>query len=224
MMKTMLRITGITLLLFVLAGANGCILHDVLTDLVAKHEAFADYEQREDSATWTKPYILQDYGKDLRQALEDIGYTAGEDTIITAGLVGGHYGVVQILPTTLHDWDISGLIRVDRTVGGSGSGTLIDYSSVSIQGALGQKIPAKLNGAGVAVVNDALQDLIDNIVSGGDPANDPVLTLTVVNGSVVGPQGETPSPDDRLDFDWRAWITVELVIRKKIENMYDFWK
>jgi len=57
----------------------------------------------------------------------------------------------------------------------------------------------------------------------GDPANDPVLILNDVNGSVVGPSGP-PTPTDTLEFDWRAWITVELVIRKKIENMYDFWK
>jgi hypothetical protein len=221
MMKRISRITGLALLLCLVVGGNGCILHDVVTDLVAKHEAFADYEQREDSANWNTPYTLEDYGKDLRQALEDIGFTAGEDTIITAGLVAAHYGVTRILPSQTHDWTISGAITVQRV--GGGSGTLIDYTDVSMQGALGQKIAAKLNGAGVAVINQALQDLIDNIVAGGDPANDPVLILNDVNGSVVGPSGP-PTPTDTLEFDWRAWITVELVIRKKIENMYDFWK
>lgn len=220
MMKRISRITGLALLLCLVVGGSGCILHDILTDLVAKYEAFADYEQRETSANWNTPYTLDNYGKDLRKALDDIGFSPVDgDTIKSASLVAAHYGVTKILPSQTHDWTIAGAITVQR-VGGA-SGTLINYTGVSVEGALGKKIVASLNGAGVAVINQALEDLLDNL--DGDPANDPVLVLNDVNGSVVGPSGP-PSVTDPLEFDWRAWITMEIVIKKKVDNVYDFWK
>ena len=221
MMRKTSRITGLALLLCLVVGGSGCILEDVLTDLVFKHEAFADYEQRETSANWNKDFILDNYGKDLRQGLADIGYDPAEgDTIKSAALVAAHYGVTQILPSQDHDWIIGGKITVRR---GSGvAQVLIDYTSVSVEGALGKKIVANLNANGVAIINKALEDLIANL--DGDPALDPVLVLRDVNGSVSAvPGGGPPTVDDPLEFDWRAWITIEMVISITISDVPDPW-
>jgi hypothetical protein len=226
MMKMISRMTGIALLLCLLVGGSGCILHDILTDLVAKNRAYVDFEEYHESASWTTPDTLDNYGKDLRQALEDMGYSADTDTIKSAALVAAHYGVIDIPVTQTHDWLLGGAITVRRLPGGTAQ-TLIDYTDVSVQDILDKEIAAELNGDGVAVINQVLDDLI-GILEGPDPwnsANDPVLEFAVVNGSVAAvPGGGPPSSGDPLEFDWRAWITMEIVIEKKVENVYDFWR
>ncbi len=228
MMRKISRITGLALLLCLVFGGSGCILEDVITDLVAKHTAFLDFEEYHESASWTTPYTLDNYGKELRAALEDIGFTMPPDTlspdkIKSASLVSARYGVIDIPGTQTHDWRIGGKITVARGATGTPE-TLIEYTNESVQGLLGTKKVAVLNSNGVDVINQALDELVDNINKGNPYTQDPVLVFAVENGSVSAvPGAGPPTPADPLEFDWRAWITMEIVVTTTISDVPDPW-
>ena len=187
---------------------SGCILQDVVANIILTNEACAPYHQSETSASWNTPYVLQNYGDQLDQALADAGYT--RDDIVSASLMAGHYGVTAF--DGQHDWLMGGRITVQRLDGQGGPvADLIDYTSVSVQQALGQKYPAPLNAAGVAVIDTALADFLRG-------AN-PTLQFEVVNDSVT-PQ---PTVQDSMVFDWMACITVQVVIETTVENIPDPW-
>jgi hypothetical protein len=192
---------SMTLLLCVLIGGSGCILDEKIVQLVLTNETYADFAVFDSSDSWTHAYTLTGYGDDLDQALADAGYERTD--IKSATVMAGHYGVTQFSHS--HDWDVSGAIRVERTDVAAGPATIIDYSSVSVQGALGQKIAASLNAAGVTLINDALADFINGA--------DPVLVFTIVNGDV----SPDPTQSDKIDFDWRAWITIQLQLETNVE-------
>ena len=196
-MKTKRSYIGLALLLGLVVAGNGCILEEVVAELVLTSETCAVFEQREDSANWNNPFILSDYADDLDDALAEGGWSRSD--IISASLMAAHYGVTQLISNP-HDWEVSGAISVQVQGGGGGAAILIDYTSVSVQGALGQKIVASLNAAGVQVINDALTAYI-----GG--AN-PVLVFNDV-GSGVNP---VPTPSDMMEFDWKAWLTIQVIL------------
>jgi hypothetical protein len=201
-MRKILGTTVLISLLLLLMGGGGC-LEDKVTELVLTDETFMDFEESHTSASWTTPFTLDNYGSQLDSALVDAGYS--RSNILSAQLVAAFYGVTDF--SQAHDWRISGTITVQRTDGTPGLvETLIDYTSVSVDSALGLKIPASLDPAGVAVINQALTDFITG--------SNPVLVFRVENGSV------SPIPDaqDPLIFDWRAWIKVQVVIDAVVED------
>ena len=203
-------ITVLALLLCLSTLGSGCILQDVIANLIVTHEACAEYAQREDSASWNDPFILTGYGDQMDDALEKNGYSRSD--ITDAKLTAAHYGVTMF-DVTGHDWIIAGSIIVTRNDGpnAGATGTLIDYTGVSVAQALGQKIPASLNAAGVAIINQALVDFL----AGANPT----LTFNDSNSSVT----PVPSPNDSLIFDWKAWITVQLNVETNVENIPDPW-
>ncbi|HEU4364472.1 MAG TPA: hypothetical protein VFT13_03310, partial [Candidatus Krumholzibacteria bacterium] len=146
----------------------GCLDEKTL-EIVLTGETYADLEQDEDSANWTEAAVL-DIGQEIRDILEDNGYST--DDISQAYVTSASYGVTSFAQA--HDWEIGG--RIDVTYQAT-TETAINYTSQSVQGALGQKIPAPLEAGAVTLMNQALQDFL-----GGEH---PVLTFTVVNGSVT---------------------------------------
>jgi len=200
-MKRLLTTISMTLLLSVLIGGSGCILDEKIVELVLTNETYADFAEYDSSDSWTHPDTLDNYGADLDEALADAGYDRSD--IKSATLMAGHYGVTRFSHS--HDWQISGRIEVQRIDVPGAAATIINYTGASVQGALGQKIPVSLNSAGVTVINNALADFING-------AN-PVLVLTVVNGDVT----PDPTPADKIDFDWRAWITIQILLETNVE-------
>ena len=184
-------------------SVTGC-LEDKVLEVVATGETFADFEEFHTSATWNNPDTI-DVADEIRKILKDNGYNLSD--VKDAKLVGAAYGVTSF--TQDGDWQITGSITVARTDVASGSPTLLNYSSQSVAGALGQKIPASLNGAGVTLINTALADFL----AGGSPA----LEFTINNGAV----DPVPTPQDPIEFDWRAWITFHIVIDQTVENVPD---
>jgi hypothetical protein len=185
-------------------SVTGC-LKDKVLEVVAKGETFADFKENHTSATWNTPEVI-DLAAEVRKILEDNGYSLSD--IKDAKLVGAAYGVTSFAQA--HDWLITGAITVARQDVASGSPSIVDYSSQSVAGALGKKIPASLNNAGVDLINQALADFL----AGADP----VLVFTIENGS-VGPT--PPTPQDPIVFEWRAWITFHLVVDQLVENVPD---
>jgi hypothetical protein len=174
----------------------GC-LDDKVLDLVATGETFVDFPQNETTSSWTKPAVI-DVGQEIRNILNDNGYD--DSDIKSAHVTSVHYGVSSF--DQAHDWTITGAITV--TYNGT-TQTIMNYTSQSVQAALGKKIPATLQGPGVDLINQALQDFID----GGNP----VLTFTINNASTT----PAPSGGDPMVFDWRAWLAIQIILKQEVK-------
>jgi len=174
----------------------GC-LDDKVLDLVATGETFVDFPQNETSSSWTKAAVL-DVGQEIRDILNDNGYD--ETDIKDAHVTSVHYGVSSF--SQAHDWSITGAITV--TYNGN-TQTIMNYTSQSVQAALGKKIPATLQKPGVDLINQALAAFIN----GGNP----VLTFTINNGSTTPP----PSGGDPMIFDWRAWLAIQIILKQEVK-------
>ncbi|MFQ5512325.1 MAG: hypothetical protein ACE5EO_10815 [Candidatus Krumholzibacteriia bacterium] len=202
-------IKTIGVLLVVLALGGGCVLEDKVVQIVFSDETFVEFHERHESETFTTPLVL-DYAQEINDVLveEDMD----RSMIVNASLVSVSYGVTRF--SHAHDWEITGAIAIERTdPGGPGSilgpATIVNYDSVSVQGALGEKITADLDPAGVALLNGALQDFIDG--------QNPILVFTVQNGNV----DPNPSATDVLDFDWKAWLSIQVIVEETLEDVPD---
>jgi hypothetical protein len=175
---------------------GGC-LEDKTLELVITGETSGDFVQNETSSAWTHPAAI-DVAQELRDILQANGYE--ESDLKRAHLTSMHYGVPAI-DAGLHDWTITGSITV--TYNGS-TQTVLDYASLSVQAALGKKIPATLQSGGVNLINQALQDFIDG--------QNPVLVFRINNGSTT----PAPSGADPMRFIWRAWLAVQVIVNQKV--------
>ncbi len=175
---------------------SGC-LEDKVLEIVLTGETYADFSQNETTENWTEPAVI-DMAQEIRDILEDNGYS--QDDLKDAHVTSASYGVTSFNQS--HDWTISGSIAV--TYNGN-TQTIVNYTSQSVQAALGQKISAPLLASGVDLINQALDDFL-----GGA---DPVLTFTINNGST----SPAPSAGDPMIFDWRAWLAIQVIIDETVE-------
>jgi len=212
---------SLALLCCLVIGGNGCILETIVAQLVLTSETCATYEQQEDSANWNTPYVLDNYAADLDSALAEAGWEREDIESVT--LMAAHYGVTKIHPDNTQDWEIEGSVTVQRTDVPGPVATLLDYSSVTVNGALDQKIVATLNSAGVDVINQALAAYLPKFDDDGEliPGTrvNPELVFNDVNGAV------TPDPADDvtqqvpfpLHFDWKVWITAQVILNEETD-------
>ena len=194
-MKRRLTIATMALCITALFGA-GC-LDEKTIEIVITGETSADFAQNETSASWAEGTIL-DMGAEIRDILESNGY--GSEDLKSAHVTSVSYGVLSFAQA--HDWQITGAITVSYD---GATETIVNYASQSVQDALGRKIPAPLEPAGVALINRALQDFLDGV--------DPLLALTIENGSTA----PVPSVEDPMVFDWRAWLAVQVIVVESVE-------
>jgi len=196
-MKTRFLIPVLLVLLaFALSGSD-CLLYEKVLDVVYLHTTCVDFEQVEDSEEFTTPEIV-DYADEINEILEDNDIEKSD--IQTAHVVSASYEVTDFEHT--HDWTISGAITVRRTDEAGATVNIVEYTSQSVQDALGERTPATLVQEGVDLLNDALDDFL-----AGD--DDVTLEFTVV--STTGDVDPDPSPSDVMEFDWRACIAFHIV-------------
>lgn len=177
-------------------GFSGGCLDDKVVELVATGETSADFSQNETSSSWTNAAVL-DIGQEVRNILEDNGFD--ESDIKGAHVTSVSYGVTSF--SQAHDWDITGAITA--TYNGN-TQTILNYTSQSVQAALGKKIPATLEQPGVDLINQALDDFV--------AGQNPVLTFTINNGSTT----PTPSVEGPMIFDWRAWLAIQVIVSQEV--------
>jgi hypothetical protein len=194
-MKRTIIVSAVVVALAAMA-MPGC-LKDKVIEIVLTGETYADFSQDEASENFVNAAVV-DMGQEIRDILADNGYST--DDILEAHLTSASYGVTAF--SQAHDWEISG--RIDVTYKGQ-TETAILYDTQSVQDALGKKIPAELQGPAVDLINTALDDFLAN--------ENPILTFTVVNGAVT----PAPSGADRMIFDWRAWIAIQVIISESVE-------
>lgn len=200
----MKRTLFIALMSIGLVALFGSCLDDKVIELVLTGETFADFSEDEDSADNPETAVV-DVAERIREILEDNGYTTAD--LKGAFITSVSYGVTEIPSSQTHDWTLTGEIRVSRTDGVPvGPDVLVSYTAQSVQGALGQKIPASLEPAGVDLVNAALDDFLNN-------GENPVFEFEVQHGT-IGPSDPTPS--DKMVFKWRAWLAIQIIVTQKV--------
>lgn len=179
---------------------SGCIMDEKVIEIVLTGETYADFVENEDGADEAETATI-DMADELRDILDDNDLSLSD--IEDAFVASVHYGVTSF--SQAHDWTISGAISVRRVDLSGGFIVIANYTSQSVQGALGQKIPATLEPAGVDVINTAL----DDFRSGGNP----ILEFQVLSGTIA----PVPSPSDPMVFNWRAWLAIQLITTQTVE-------
>lgn len=178
---------------------DGCIMKNKVVEIVVKSETSADFQAVGVSEVFSKEEIVV-LDAEIDDALKNAGYS--RDDIKKAVVMAGHYGTTA--NNTSHDWTISGSVKVARDLGSPSD--LMLYQSQSVDAALDKKIPAPLEATGVDVLNQAIADYL----SGGSLIT---LTFSINNGSC------TPSPSvaDPVNFNWRAWVTIHVILEDDVD-------
>jgi hypothetical protein len=200
MKKIMPRIALFLLLCLVMVGSN-CILEEKVIEIVLTSETCVEFTENHDSQNFNTPMTL-DYGAEIAEILAD--NDVSREDIVDATVVSASYEVTQFSHD--HDWTVSGTITVERLDTGGSAVTIVDYTSQSIQGALGNRIYAELDPTGVDVLDTALDDFLDG--------SDPIIEFTVHNGSVDPP----PTEQDPIVFVWEACIVMHLIFAEEYEG------
>ncbi len=198
----MTRTLLILVLTLGLVALLGSCLDEKVLQLVLTGETYADFNENETSADNPETAVV-DVAEEVRDILEDNGYTTSD--LDSAFVTSVSYGVTSIPSSQTHDWVLTGQIRVARD--GGPAVVIVDYTSQSVQAALGKKIAAPLEPLGVDLINDALNDFINN-------NQNPVLTFEVQHGTILP---NTPTPGDPMVFDWRAWLAIQIIIPQTVE-------
>jgi len=216
-MKTTINIMLVAALALILTAPGCKILDEKTLDVILNSEACAGFSQNSVSENFEDVAVI-DIQDELNDAIDNNGYSKSDVTDAT--IVGASVGVTSF--TQAHDWIISGQIVVeyliidtsipDTTV--ANQAILLNYTSQSVQAALGQKIPVPLTDNGVDVLQQALDQFLADAVL---PPQKAVLRFTVQNGSARTPQDDPPSPSDPIVFDWMACINIHVVIPQSVE-------
>jgi hypothetical protein len=202
-----------TLTRFLVLGLvfTGCIL-DEETEVVLTEKFCVNFDERQEEPTLRSEVVCDQFRVQIEAYLED--NEIDPEDIISVGIVSATYHVSRISGKKgpAHDWIISGFVsakRQDDPDGpiDDGPATFVDFTEQSLKDAQGKPTPANLNGDGVAVIDRALEALI----IGGE---DPRIVLTLENSDVV----PTPTPEDAMDFKWRACVTLQTVVRTSLDD------
>lgn len=200
----MKRTTKAAMPVLLLAGiavlSGNCIMEDRVVEIVLNDSTCANWSENHQSANYASEVTI-DYADEINRILEDEDLS--REDIVSAHLVRASYGVTEF--SHGHDWTITGSVTVRRDDVSDGPEVLFDYVTLSVEGALGENIPAPLDAGGVGVINRALADFIE----GGNP----VLVFSVGNSGVLPP----PSVSDPIQFDWRACMYIQVITSMDIE-------
>lgn len=196
-MKTIFTLLAIAL---VTLSLSACIMDEKTLEIVFTGETSADFQENEDDATDDPETAVIDIADQIRDILDenDVALSEIKDAFVSSV----SYGVSSFSQS--HDWTVSGAVSVRRVPAGSFT-PIADYTSVSVQGALGQKIGVPLLPAGVEIVNQALDDFL--------AGQNPVLEFQLLNDTIAPP----PSGIDPMIFDWRAWLAIQLITTETVD-------
>jgi hypothetical protein len=191
-MRSLARIALIPVIC-VLAVANGCMLDENSSAAVIKTKVCVLFREVQESGTFSSSVVSDLFRKRLAESLEETGLTL--DDIQSVGMTGAFYKVVTLHG---HDWIMSASVKVSRQDDPGQPPTeeavLLNMTTASLRGLKGKPTVADLNADGVAVVDNALADVLNG--------EDPRLVLTMFDTDV----DPAPSPEDPLVLKWLACI------------------
>jgi hypothetical protein len=204
-------LTGIAFLpvIGLLVFASGCNLTEPLGTeksvnlgaVVWKAQFCVRFDEVNTTGSFVTEVVCDKFATRIFEQLADDGISL--DDIEAIAMVGGTVKLLGQLKG--HNWVITSRVDICRQDDPNlpptdGPETLVNESVCSLEGIKKAKTPVDLNAAGVAIVDQALEDLIN----GGDPR-----LLVKMVGSDVDP---TPSEKDPMLFKWQACIEVQAVV------------
>lgn len=206
--KSVVSLLVLALVALGVLGVTGCTEEEII-EIALASEWPRTFPQGPSADVEFENEETVDLAAEVKAALADTEVDRSD--ISSAVLNGASYGVSSFSHS--HDWTIGGRVIVQRMDPSPGPEvTLLSYGGVSVRGALGAKIPVKLNPAGVDVINAALDDFVNDISS------EPVLRFVTRNETV------TPAPDvsDEIEFEWKVWVGYQILAPKAFEKL-DPW-
>lgn len=199
-MKRYSKLFALMVPLIAAAVVSNCILEEKIIDFVINEDVCGQFDEIHTTANYSNDAFI-DYAQEIDDALTDNDLSRSQ--IQTARIVSGEYLVTSFSHT--HDWTIEGSILVERDDIADGPDTLMQYSGVSLQNALGIPEPMPLHPDGVALLHRA----IDDYLAGSRPQ----LIFSVRSGDVT----PLPSVADTLKFEWEACLLSHVVVVDTVE-------
>jgi len=194
-MRRIINTAALLVLVFVVAGLNSCLVEDREVEVVLNRDNCESFDETHISENFTMPDTLK-LGEELDTLLSD--NDVSREQILDAFLVSASYEVKEFVHT--HDWDLAGVIMVERLDITDSPDTLVVYTNITVSDAyVGVKTGVIMHEDGVAKVNQAMDDFI----AGGNPR----LLLRVVNSDVE----PDPSVSDPIDFAWEFCLFIQVI-------------
>jgi hypothetical protein len=200
-MKKYMSLTALVLLLVFALGVSNCIMETKVMEVVLTDNTCMPFSTESEDEVFTDVEFV-DYAAEIDSIL--VANELSREDLIAAHLVSATYTVTDFEQST--DWTISGAISVERNDIVHGPETLIVYTEQSVPDGVGAVIPAHLHPAGVAVIDSALYDYINN-------GRNPVFVFRILNGDVdpnPSPEGTSPGP---IRFSWEGCIEIHVITR-----------
>ena len=179
-----------------LLASAGCVVDN--SDLVITDKVCVTIDEVHTDGERSTFVVVNDFNDALNKKLEQYGKTPKD--VKSIHMVSGTFKSVKVDD---HDWEVSAVVNIARQDDPNGPYTdgpapLVEFEDQSLEDLKGQ--PADLDAAGVQVVNNALESLLN-----GD---DPRLVMIVENESV----SPTPTSGEPMSFKATACVQFQIVI------------
>jgi hypothetical protein len=183
---------------------SGCIYDPSTGQVVITEKICVSFDEYRESPTLGSSVVCDRFRIRIMERIAAYGATLDDIESIT--MMSGSYHVTKPASKMLaHDWTITAAVDISRQDVPSGPVTdgperFINETSQSLKDAKGKPTYADLNSSGVALVNRALDSLLEG--------EDPRLVLTLIPGGI----SPAPSPSDPLTFKWNACVEFQAVV------------
>ena len=179
-------------------GLSSCIFQN--GDLVLNETICVNLEETQTTGTFTTFAVADKFKDVLERKLKENG--SGKRDVKSIHMVSATFKTMAVKP---HDWTVNADINIARQdVPGDpysdGPGLLVVFEDQSLKGLKGQPTDADLLPDGVAVVDRALQSLLED--------QDPRLVLVLDSASVT----PTPSTTDPMEFKIMVCVNFQMVV------------
>jgi hypothetical protein len=197
-MRTTLKHALTITIVGTMLGLSGCVLQN--GDLVLNESICVNLDEVQTTGTFTT-FVVADKFKDaLEKKLAAHG--KGKKDVKSIHMVSATFKTTEVSP---HDWNVTADVDIARQdePGGAyqdGPALLVVFDDQSLQGLTGKPTDAALMSEGVALVDRALESLLND--------EDPRLVLLIENESV----SPTPSTEEPMAFKCRVCVKFQFVI------------
>jgi len=177
----------------VLLATAGCITSQ--SDLVVTDVISTNIVEHETTGSFSTFTVVDDFKVQLEKALEKAGKKSAD--VKSIHMIGATFQAIAVTPK---DARATADITISRQDVSDGPAAFVSFNNTLLKSLQGKPTDALLNAAGVAVVDRALQALLNGA--------DPVLVLTVNNETIT----PTPTPAAPLDFTVRVSVRFQAVV------------
>jgi hypothetical protein len=182
----------------VLLASTGCVYDR--SNVVITEKVCVTIDEYQTTDNFTTFAVSDEFKEVLEQKLAE--YNVGKQDVKSIHMVSGVYKVSNVQP---HDWVVSTKIDIARQDDPNGDyddgpAPFMKFKRQSLMALQGHPEDAEMYHAGVKLVNEALEALVDG--------EDPRLVMIVNHEDVVPP----PSPSDPMQFTLKACVKFQFVI------------